>query len=424
MAALALRVVDYLENTRHRVLLLFAASLLISSVFRLAMPDSRKTDFDPDYAPQVASLLAGTGFVSADGGPLYRYPPVFPLLLAGSYRIADVLSVNRGSIIFLASALLIAASSVIIFAIARSFFTASAAFLSAVVFASHPHVLYLLLMPMSETPFMVLFFGSVFFLLKALSGKEQAHQLHYAIGCGVLLGLAMLTRPIALFLPGVFAISMILWGHPKPRAKFVFCLLFVSTVSLVISPWEVFLYKKRHEVVLLSSGGVPGLRDGLSFNNKTVRQKLELPKKVEQLSNEAWVRDRSFATSRDIKQFLLEKLRQKPTAVAELFALKAVRAWFGTDSQDPRLELINKVLLIVYGPVVGLGLFSYWRDRKGELALPKTIVLLVCYFWFMTILVLSIARYMVPAVGLLLIFAAYPIERSARRFRATLATPL
>ena len=56
--------------------------------------------------------------------------------------------------------------------------------------------------------------------------------------------------------------------------------------------------------------------------------------------------------------------------------------------------------------------------------MPKTIVLLVCYFWFMTILVLSIARYMVPAVGLLLIFAAYPIERSARRFRATLAAPL
>ena len=44
------------------------------------------------------------------------------ILLAGSYRIADVLSVNRGSITFLASALLIAASSVIIFAIARSFF--------------------------------------------------------------------------------------------------------------------------------------------------------------------------------------------------------------------------------------------------------------------------------------------------------------
>ena len=423
MAALTLRVVDYLENTRHRVLLVFAASLLISSVFRLAMPDSRKTDFDPDYAPQVASLLAGTGFVSADGGPLYRYPPMFPLLLAGSYRIADVLSVNRGGITFLASALLIAASSVIIFAIARSFFTASAAFLSAVVFASHPHVLYLLLMPMSETPFMVFLFGSLLCLLKAFSDRK-GHLSHYAIACGVLLGLAMLTRPIAVLLPGVFAISMMLWGQPKPRAKFVFCLLFVSTVSLVISPWEVFLYKKRHEVVLLSSGGVPGLRDGLSFNNKTVRQKLELPKDVEQLSNEAWVRDRSFATSRDIKQFLLEKLRQKPTAVAELFALKAVRAWFGTDSQDPRLELINKVLLIVYGPVVGLGLFSYWRDRKGELALPKTIVLLVCYFWFMTILVLSIARYMVPAVGLLLIFAAYPIERSARRFRATLAAPV
>ena len=59
MVAVILRVVNALESTRHKVLVLFVTSLLISAVFRLAMPDSRKTDSNTDYAPQVASLLAG-----------------------------------------------------------------------------------------------------------------------------------------------------------------------------------------------------------------------------------------------------------------------------------------------------------------------------------------------------------------------------
>ena len=88
-----------------------------------------------------------------------------------------------------------------------------------------------------------------------------------------------------------------------------------------------------------------------------------------------------------------------------------------------KLELLNKLLLVVYMPVVALGLFYYSQDRRAELIFPKLIVLLVCYFWFMSVLVLSIARYMLPAIGLLLSFAAYPLERHARRLRAMVGDP-
>jgi 4-amino-4-deoxy-L-arabinose transferase-like glycosyltransferase len=419
MTAIALRIVHFLENTKHRVLLLFVTSLVMSIAFRLAAPDSRKTGFDADYAPQVTSLLAGRGFLTTDGHLLHRYPPAFPILLAGTYRAADIFSVDRSSMVFAVSAVFLATAAIIIFALARLFLAEWSAFVAAMVFASHPHMLYLLLAPMSETPFMVFFYGSLLALLKAVSNTNRDHPPQDAIVCGVLLGLAMLTRPIAVFLPLVFAMSMVVWGQPTRRARGLFCLLFLVTVSLIIAPWEAVVYNNTHEVVLLSSGAVQGMRDGLSFNNKAFRQKLELPREVERLSNDAWEQDRTFAAPRDVGKFLLDKLGRSPVAVAQLFALKAARAWFGTDSQDHNLELFNKLFLVVYMPVVGLGMFYYWRDRRGSVALAKVLLLVVAYFWGMAILVLSIARYMVPAVGLLLIFTAYPMQRCVRRLQGT-----
>ena len=410
----------FLEHLKHKAAVLFIVSVLASGVFRMLAPDSRKTDVSTDYGPQVASILAGRWFVAPDGAPLDRYPPLFPTLLAGTYRAADALSLDRPTAVFVMSAALIATAAIVLFALAQLFLAESTAFLAALLFASHPHILLGSLMPLSETPFMALLFASVFFLLKAFSNKPERDQYRYALGSGLLLGLSMLTRPIALFLPLVFISSIVLWGQAQRRKKALFCGAFVLAVLIVVSPWEAFIYSRAHQVVLLSSAGAAGMRDGLSFNNKTFRESLSLPKDVEELSNEAWARYQNFESPKDVVGFLWDKLRQKPQAVLQLFGLKATRAWFGTDSQNHGLELMNKLLLLIYMPPIIAGLVFYWRDRAADPALPKVVLTLVCYFWLMTILVLSIARYMVPAMSLLLVFIPYLLERHIRSVRGPL----
>ncbi|MGB5342389.1 MAG: hypothetical protein WBP67_09880, partial [Thermoanaerobaculia bacterium] len=48
------------------------------------------TALAPDYEPQVRSLLAGEGFGS------YRYPPVFPLMLAGLEWMSEATGLDDG----------------------------------------------------------------------------------------------------------------------------------------------------------------------------------------------------------------------------------------------------------------------------------------------------------------------------------------
>ena len=420
MARAISRIANSVEAVKYKRIALFTASLLICVVFRVLVPDSRKTHVNTDYEQQVGNLVAGRGFLSPDGTPLYRYPPLFPVLLAGIYKTADILSVDRRPVVFVVSALLIAVASVVAFAIARLFFAESTAFLSAIVFASHPLILYGALIPLSETPFMVFLLSALFFLLRAVSGGTRMDQCCYAGMCGLLVALAMLTRPIALFLPLVFVAAIALWGRSKRPEKAIVSTLFLLVVLLVLSPWEGFIYSRTHELVTLSSGGMPGMLDGFSFNNKASRDRLDLPTPVEELSNEFWTLHETFKSPRDIGSFLLENVRQKPMAVLEFLAVKVARAWFGTESQNHRLELINKWLLLIYMPGVLLGLFWYWQDRPADRVVAKITLVLACYFWLMTVLVLSIARYMVPAVGLLLVFAAYPIERYTQRIRSNI----
>jgi hypothetical protein len=60
-----------------------------------------------------------------------------------------------------------------------------------------------------------------------------------------------------------------------------------------------------------------------------------------------------------------------------------------------------------------------WQGAAGGRRWLVVSGMLVLYYWGMTVLVLSIVRYMLPAVGLLFLWQAVALERAWRR----MATP-
>jgi hypothetical protein len=89
----------------------------------------------------------------------------------------------------------------------------------------------------------------------------------------------------------------------------------------------------------------------------------------------------------------------RPVAVVKLFLLKAARSWYGTDSR--RLETPLMLLQLAYLALILWVTRVSWQLGGTARKLTVSIWLIAFYFWGMTIVALSISRYMLPAMGLL-----------------------
>jgi hypothetical protein len=101
----------------------------------------------------------------------------------------------------------------------------------------------------------------------------------------------------------------------------------------------------------------------------------------------------------DIAAIMSKELLIRPVAVVKLFLLKAVRSWYGTDSR--RLETPLMLLQLIYLALILWATIVSCKLGGTARKLTVSIWLIAFYFWGMTIIALSIFRYMLPAMGLL-----------------------
>ena len=131
-----------------------------------AAPERLKSTRYGDYAPQVENLKAGRGFVDGEGRVLHRYPPLYPLMLWGLDGLGDRTGLPLYGVLAGFAIVCNAATAGIVWGMGRALGLGEwPAAAGAVVFGLHPFVLYGVLLPLSETPFMVLFAGGVLCLM-------------------------------------------------------------------------------------------------------------------------------------------------------------------------------------------------------------------------------------------------------------------
>jgi hypothetical protein len=224
---------------------------------------------------------------------------------------------------------------------------------------------------------------------------------------GVLAGIAMMIRPIAIGLGLLEASLLILLRHKRSMRQ----ALALSVVVLVgnttaVLPWELWLHSVTGRVIILSTGGQSAVRDGLTFAAGEYGQHAKnVPEDVHSLMERilrASEQQRSLAI---ISQVLWNEFFQRPIAVLKLMALKVSRSWFGTDTQ--RFEGTIKIIQAIYLTIAIASTIICWRlaGRLRTLAIVAWAV--VFYFWAMTSMAMSIVRYMVPSMALL--FLLFPV---------------
>ena len=402
---------------QERITVLHVAlfAIAVQIIFLLLLPKAARindsADFVRYYHPVAQNFLDGKGLVldSGDFGTLY--PAGFPIFLAGSYFLADLLHIGRMNCVIAVNILLAAVGCVFVFLTARRVFTPAIAVFSALLWGTYIFNLWLIKQPNSEVPFIPLLLGAVYVLILCM----ERRQARWAAACGCLLALAALVRPIAILLPVVFAAWLLLRATLQKRFRLFASALLLASFLVTVLPWEVEVYSQTGLIVPLSTNGPSSILDGLTFARRSGTRGIPAP--VLSLMREIWHQGKEIKSTAEIVRLMKDEARQHPSAIARLYVLKGARSWYGTDSGSHERIILLVQLLYLGCSVAGcVMLYRRFSDRRHWLALFLTVVL---YFWGMAVVALSILRYLVPAMALLLIPAAVVpatlIERSKHR---------
>lgn len=393
-------------------------SIVVTLLFWLVLPAGYKVNENSDnrdhYEPVARSILAGQGITMA-GQPTARTPPGYSVLLAAQFGLADLLKLNEDTVLSAFTLLCVGLLTVLVFLMARSAWGLGPALVSAVAWMTYPFALWLTKQPNAELPFMVVLYGGFTLCWYAVLGKGRPWLLCFA--GGLLIGVAMLIHPIAIGLGLVMGAIVGLARTDVTRRARLLCAGLVLLGNLVaVLPWEVWVYERMGKVVPLGGGGRGSMLDGLTFAVQLRGFRLldRVPADVLALMRDVDARRAEAESLGGVMTVMKEESQKRPLAAAKLLGLKIVRSWYGTDSG--RFEWQIMLLQIPYLTLMLWGTWQAWSAGGVARKLAVIVWIVGLYFWGMSILVVSMLRYMMPAMGVLfLILAAWFVSVTGRR---------
>ncbi|MGH9662989.1 MAG: hypothetical protein ACRD9L_01020, partial [Bryobacteraceae bacterium] len=182
-------------------------------------------------------------------------------------------------------------------------------------------------------------------------------------------------------------------------------LLLVGNVAAVM-PWGVWVWQEKGRWVLLSEGSPVGLIEGMNFALQPHGSgvPLRISPNIRKLMSEADAHHERISTIGGVVRFLLEKARHDPSTVLQFLLFKARRAWYGTQAQW--LENWTAAIQMVYLSAILAGAALALRRRGPPRHYALLAILCSGYIWAMSLVVVPLLRYMMPAMSLLLVLAA------------------
>jgi len=393
---------------------LFFLAMVIAGLFWSVLPAeyrvNQNVDYSRGYEPAARSILAGNG-IPIDGVLEPRYPPAFPVMLAGLFSLSAATGIPEQALLLGYRLLCVGLSAVLLYALARLVWSPWPALLAPLAWLTYPFWLWVAKQPNSEVPFVPALFAALWLLWRPLLRDQRGPRAWFLyLAAGLLAGLTMLIRPAAIGLSAVMALIVLLAAAPgTPRGvRLGRAVLVLGGTALAVLPWEATLYARTGQFIPLSIGGNVTVQDGVMFvaSEDDYRRPMNVPADVIAISRAFYERrlEMQLGGMRGVVELALDLGRDDPDALLKLLALKITRVWYGNDSrvyETPSLLLqLGYLGLIVWGSVAS------WRRGGRRSAAGRMNAghwLLALYFWGMAFLAVPLLRYMVPVLGLLLL---------------------
>jgi len=387
----AARVATFVSKPAFRV---FLVAFLIRLTLVLLLPDliPEPEDKLERYDPIALSLLEGKGF-SLGNKPTAVAAPIYPAFLSVIYFF---LGYSRTTLrVFLS--LIDAGNCLIVYAIAKNFFGSGIPILAAATVAFHPSFIALVFTGTSESLF--IFLHTLFIYALCLAFHQQKVR-SFLLG-GILLGVATLCRAVPLLLPMFTVPAFFVSNHKNHSRSFFHFTIFILAFAFVLSPWIIRNYLVFDRFVPVQSwGGVhfywatPGKRG----SGETIIDR-ERTATMDEVGRDEYYYSRA-----------LERIRQAPVEFFKGMGKRFVQMWYKTHSgtHDAMLLFLNGGL--VFLATVGIAMS---RRRWKELSLLWCVI---AYYIILHMFLIALARYLLPVIPILTIFAMIPVNDFLNRW--------
>jgi len=363
--------------------------------------------------------------------PTFR-APLYPVFLAVIYKIFghDLFAAR------LMQMLISALICVMIYFIALKIFNKRIAIISSLLGAFYGPFFYWAGEILIVT---LIVFLDLVMLLILLYAFDKPKKLYWLLG-GVVLGLSSIARPsVLIFIPWVIALIFLMNRFKEAsiikKLRFVYMLCFLTGIFVVILPVTIRNYTVAKDFVLISSQG--GINFYMGNNPYADGKTAQPPGRVEahgEFLDDAWLVSVKFAEetageslrpSQVSRFWYLEGLKfiiENPWEWFRLMCKKFTYFWTGveiTNNEDVyyftrfsnmlRLLLWHKGLAFPFGIICPLALVGTIISRKFW---RKLLLLYGFIFFYMVSVMLFFvcARYRLPVIPILLIFAGYTIN--------------
>jgi 4-amino-4-deoxy-L-arabinose transferase-like glycosyltransferase len=211
---------------------------------------------DEQHYVQIAeNIVAGNGFARIQGQPTSIRPPLYPGLVAGIFAVAGPGSLQAVRFVQILLAL---ATAALVYALGRRVFTPAVGRYAAALFFLYPSYIFFNFTILTETLFTFLLVAFVLLSVMLI----QTPRLLTALGCGLALGLAALTRSVLWPVPLIFCplVAVLLRGNKSMRLALPVAVL--AGYAIVVSPWAVRNTKLQGVLTIVDTMGGMNLRLG------------------------------------------------------------------------------------------------------------------------------------------------------------------
>lgn len=396
------------ENWVLIIILVIAIFLRLSFLFLLNPPliwiDSS------DYHQAAVSLIQGNGYSLEAGVPFANREPGYSLFfLAPIYFLF-------GQSIFAVQIIQIILSLIIIwliFRLAKKYFSQKAAVIAALFFAFYPPLIAYSNEILTEIPFTFLLILTIFLIIKAFENDS----LKLFILSGIFLGIATLTRFIAVFLP-IFLLPFFYFFSKDWRKTIKYFLSITIVLIIFIFPWllrnylifDTFIFGRLTSGEIFWSGSyIPWdgeWKGGDVFPVNELTKGLNQFEINEKLTNLAW-----------------NNIKENPLGVFLIWLKKPFKIFFKSEfnavleRENKFAEFFKEQFFISPGLIKGillginvliilfafLGVFSAFSKNK----FISTLFLLVIFYFIIFYLPLNPdSRYKLPLMPYIMVFSS------------------
>jgi len=382
-------------SKKRTILLIFIIALIIRICFIFTVePIPLETD-SKHYDALGTRLAEGKGYINSSGQPTAFRPPIYPLFLGATYKIAG----HNLTWVRIVQAMLGAGICVLAYLIGAVIFDRMIANLTGYLCCLYLPLIVNTSQILTETLFTFLLLLGILLII------SRNNYVNLVIS-GIVLGLALLTRPFLIFfLP--FLYGWLFLQNKFGRLRGV-AMLSIG-IFLVLSPWILRNYCRLNSFVPFANVGGITL-----YNSYVVPQKGFSFNSLEGVDDEYYTIRNETDRSRFLTGKAVEYIRENPAKTAKLAIVKVLLFIYPFDGYWYSLSFGSKYNMF-WGIVLCFSLLGIGFSLCDNDINKKVIYLLFLSYLIGVMVFYGSPRFRVPIEPLLICFAANGIVRFSKK---------